>query len=342
MRTIRLKNFFLLLLVVCFSTAASAQLQDGKVETATQYITKDNIQKSMACPYGADWEKANCPDGWYPGCCEPENKAIMGIAVENAENNGGAFISEVKANGGAANSDLFAKDVITKIDKASISNADELIKALAKYNPNDKVKVTFLRDDKQKTTKVVLGKRPVPAVDNKNAYENISTQEDVKVVRLKQGDLEKLLNGEEITMPIAEKNMAATEQISIQLDSNVGVDCPEFNVVITKLNQKDIEILSETDTEIDIDRMTELEVINLNLYPNPNEGLFDLNFRLVEDQPVLVRIISLNGKEVYREDISNFEGTYANKINITENSAGVYVLQVVQGERMMSRKIIIE
>lgn len=414
MRTIRLKNFFLLLLVVCFSTAAVAQQQDmerlvtvkqktetngtttetehmftlpsdvtdikaflaeqgieltnddnttteiqvkmtgdasaemeefsidfGETETTTEYITKKHIQKSMeACPYDKDWVKANCPDGWYPGCCEvPQNKAIMGVAVEDADNNGGAFVSEVKADGGAANSNLFAKDIITKIDKAAVSNADDLIKALAKYNPNDKVKVTFLRDNKQKTTKVTLTEHPSA---KKNVYYNISEKEDVKIVRLKQGDLEKLLNGEQITMPIAEKNAAATDQISIQLDTDVSVDCPEFNVVITKLDDKDIETISENDKEIDMESMTELDVINLNLYPNPNEGLFELNFRLMEDQPVLVRIISLNGKEVYRENIENFEGTYSNRINITENAAGVYVLQVVQGERMMSRKIIIE
>ena len=47
-------------------------------------------------------------------------------------------------------------DLITKIDDRTVSNSDDLLDALVQYNVEDEVKVTYLRDGKERTTTVRL------------------------------------------------------------------------------------------------------------------------------------------------------------------------------------------
>jgi S1-C subfamily serine protease len=54
-------------------------------------------------------------------------------------------------------------DIITRVDDKDIASADDLNSAVAGRKPGDKVKVTFMRDDKTKTVAVTLGEQPARA-----------------------------------------------------------------------------------------------------------------------------------------------------------------------------------
>ena len=51
-------------------------------------------------------------------------------------------------------------DVITKVDGKAIATADDLAGVIQSHKPGDQVKVTYLRDGKEHTTTVTLGKQP--------------------------------------------------------------------------------------------------------------------------------------------------------------------------------------
>lgn len=70
----------------------------------------------------------------------------------------GVVVISVVENTGAAKSDLKKGDVITAIDGLKVTNSAYLKYILYKYNPGDKIKITYLRDGKEKTTEVVLTK----------------------------------------------------------------------------------------------------------------------------------------------------------------------------------------
>ena len=48
------------------------------------------------------------------------------------------------------------------------------------------------------------------------------------------------------------------------------------------------------------------------------------------------------GKEVYKEKILDFTGSYENEINLSGKEKGVYILQVNQKKKALTRKILIE
>jgi len=51
-------------------------------------------------------------------------------------------------------------DIITKIDGKAVPSMEELIAIIDEYSPGDKIKVTYVRDGKTKTTELTLEQRP--------------------------------------------------------------------------------------------------------------------------------------------------------------------------------------
>jgi hypothetical protein len=84
-----------------------------------------------------------------------------------------------------------------------------------------------------------------------------------------------------------------------------------------------------------------LKMDELNYYPNPNEGKFTLQFK-ADNRPTEIKITSLDGKEIYSENLTGFEGTYQNEIDLSAQKRGVYLLQIIQGNKATNKKIVIE
>ncbi len=100
-----------------------------------------------------------------------ENRGYLGIKVmtvtdEMHELYGfpyGAYIAEVTA-GGASEDHLYAGDVITAVNDAQISTAEEIVEAVGNYKIGEKVKLTVQRQAKgeysEKKVKIELGENP--------------------------------------------------------------------------------------------------------------------------------------------------------------------------------------
>jgi serine protease Do len=85
------------------------------------------------------------------------NKAVLGVMSEKTEK--GARIVEVSKESAAEKAGLKNGDIITKVGDKIIADSDALYEAIGKYNPGDKVSISYLRDGKEGSTTAVLGKR---------------------------------------------------------------------------------------------------------------------------------------------------------------------------------------
>ena len=70
----------------------------------------------------------------------------------------GVVVVSVAKDTGAAKSDLKKGDIIIALDGAKVTNSAYLKYILYKYSPGDKIKITYMRDGKEKTTEVTLTK----------------------------------------------------------------------------------------------------------------------------------------------------------------------------------------
>ena len=85
---------------------------------------------------------------------------VMGIIMAtNQSNTEGVLVKGISKDSGASKSDLNSGDVITKINGVKVKNNAYLRYELFKNKPGDVIEVTFVRDGKEKTTKITLTKK---------------------------------------------------------------------------------------------------------------------------------------------------------------------------------------
>lgn len=99
----------------------------------------------------------------------------------------------------------------------------------------------------------------------------------------------------------------------------------------------------EADKEkVGSDEMEDLQIKDISFYPNPSDGRFDLELETGNDMPVYIKIIGPNGDEVYAKDGVSKDGFYDFNIDISNQRAGIYILQVIQNGHALTKRIIIE
>ncbi|NQX96763.1 MAG: T9SS type A sorting domain-containing protein [Flavobacteriales bacterium] len=137
------------------------------------------------------------------------------------------------------------------------------------------------------------------------------------------------------------KNMDGNHEmtIDINVESEDGKKTKQI-VIISKITTSETSS-DEISTAVDLDKK-ELSIKKLKFSPNPNNGKFELNFKLDDEKPVHIKIVDIQGKEVYNEMVNDFNGKYSNNIDISGNGDGIYILQVVQGDKASTSKIVIK
>ena len=85
------------------------------------------------------------------------DRAFLGVFTEDNEK--GALVLEVREDSPAAKAGIQKDDIIQKVDDNEIKGAEALTDEIRKMKPKAKVKVTLLRDGKEKVLEVELGAR---------------------------------------------------------------------------------------------------------------------------------------------------------------------------------------
>jgi hypothetical protein len=84
------------------------------------------------------------------------------------------------------------------------------------------------------------------------------------------------------------------------------------------------------------------QIKNLDIYPNPSRDIFNIRFISEKIQDLSVRVINIMGELVYQEKANQFIGEYTKQIDLTDNSKGVYFLEITTDNNVVNRKIIIQ
>ena len=83
-----------------------------------------------------------------------DNKALLGVLT--GKNEKGAIIREVMKGTPAEKAGLKADDIITAINGMAISSAEELTREVGKYMPDNKITITYLRNQQTENTTAIL------------------------------------------------------------------------------------------------------------------------------------------------------------------------------------------
>lgn len=103
------------------------------------------------------------------------------------------------------------------------------------------------------------------------------------------------------------------------------------------INSWGIEVCSQT--ILANDSFSGLE--NFTIYPNPNNGNFNINFTSQSSNDIEVLVHDIRGRQVYNKSFSN--NTVINQnIQLNNVGSGIYIVTVKDGERKENKKIVIE
>lgn len=76
-------------------------------------------------------------------------------------------------------------------------------------------------------------------------------------------------------------------------------------------------------------------------YPNPTSGLLNLQFNLEQMKNPEIRLLSIDGKLIYQENIKESSGTYNGDFDISAQPKGIYLLSIVSDEQKIDKKIVL-
>ena len=81
---------------------------------------------------------------------------------------------------------------------------------------------------------------------------------------------------------------------------------------------------------------------NISIFPNPTKGEFEVKFSDTWTGNVDLDVIDIFGRSVYNQILNNSTGSSSHEVNISSNNDGVYIVQLVQGDKKSMYKIIKE
>jgi len=287
------------------------------------------------------------------------HKMIKMLMVEGGDSNSFIFDIEVESDDGNGEEvemhfDMKMLDGEDGVIKMMINGKEMEIKLGDMEKHLDKLHEHLeIIDDKEGNVEIII--------DSKEDGNEVHT---VKIIKTIDDDgnvtIKKMVDGEEVEVDVDDlheelgnhkimvikadgKNSTMKEIIEMVIDVNVDGkkgDKMQQIVFISKMTSSD-KLTEDVPTAVDLTKK-ELVIEKLRFSPNPNDGKFELNFKLTDKKPVQVKIVDMQGKEVYNEKVNDFSGKYSNKIDISGNGEGIYILQILQGIKANTSKVVIK
>lgn len=86
--------------------------------------------------------------------------------------------------------------------------------------------------------------------------------------------------------------------------------------------------------------INEILIKNIDVYPNPNDGLVSIAFSTLDNKKYDLEIASLQGQIIYLKSINTEEQNLL-ELDLSDQKSGVYFLRIKTGESQMIKKLII-
>lgn len=106
------------------------------------------------------------------------------------------------------------------------------------------------------------------------------------------------------------------------------------NNIYFAINAAPISITGTVGTE-------DFELSNFTVYPNPNKGNFTVAFDSQSSNDIKISVFDIRGRQILSEQYQN-TGTFSQNINLGNAEAGIYIVNVEDGNTKETRKIIVE
>ena len=89
---------------------------------------------------------------------------------------------------------------------------------------------------------------------------------------------------------------------------------------------------------------TLLQAMTMQVYPNPNNGQFDITINQSTQTGLTVQILSLTGSSVYKETFGDIPAVFRHSVALGATVKGLYLVQITgtDGNIIFMEKVVVE
>lgn len=142
----------------------------------------------------------------------------------------------------------------------------------------------------------------------------------------------------ELSSPDAEDDII-TENVTHEIDKEEGV---EKIVIIRKLKADKPDVEERKPAAVIEEIEGPSNISEMNFFPNPNKGIFHIQFKVGDPADVKLEITDVAGKMVYENQEKNFSGWFEKDIYRGDLSNGTYLMNVKAGTESKTMKISVQ
>ena len=136
-------------------------------------------------------------------------------------------------------------------------------------------------------------------------------------------------------------NDSITQTLEID-GSEVGTGIYNYSVIVTDdntcSNSDTIEITVESGSGIDDFAFKTL----IKLYPNPTTGIINIVIEGYREQNLTIEVLNITGKLVYSKQLENMKVIMMEKIDLSDQPKGIYILKLHNYKTVKVRKVLIQ
>jgi S1-C subfamily serine protease len=338
---------------------------DREAMRLQEETTRNLLEKTN--DYNREWEARR----------EVRERPILGIYVDEAAPSAGVLISSVSPGKGAALAGLQSGDVLTKINGQTVNNSADLRGVLSNKKAGDTVTVVYLRNGKSIEIPLIISSERSfyyrhtierdPCAVFIGVYTTDLREQGVRVTGVIEGTPAKNSGVQVGDIILALDDVPVATHLELRRERDKHKAGETFTLLVMRngeykeIDATFINCAQQTPTEpaVEVVEMEEadnpaedkpeqsmrnlvqeMQVEAFRLYPNPTVGQFNLQFE-AEVGALSIRIADATGKVVYNEEIPQFNGSYNRQLSLAGATPGTYVLTLKQGDKILSRKLIL-
>jgi len=95
-------------------------------------------------------------------------------------------------------------------------------------------------------------------------------------------------------------------------------------------------------SELNVERTNEKMGKEFSVFPNPTDGITQLKFQSGERTNLRISLTDVAGHQLFQSEVKDFNGFYNEVLDLTDYAAGLYFVQIAQGEQVWTEKIVLQ
>lgn len=124
-------------------------------------------------------------------------------------------------------------------------------------------------------------------------------------------------------------------------DDEEDIDVEDLSIKVAALSSSNVQNLNR-DLDMDLSTDNSLKVNNLKISADGQLDIFNLQFALPNKGKTLIQVFNKQGRQIYTYDLGYFSGDFSDEIDLMQDGAGDYYLQISQDDKSLTQKVTVQ